>query len=286
FILAAVSCSPQSHTPGHRTTLIDNVTSQLPSPPPTTPTLAEATEPASPRVARGEVHDRIVHAAGELFAERGFDNTSLQDIGDAVGVLKGSLYHYISSKEDLLYAVIQHGHEGLLENVRMCKELRAGPAETLVAFAVGHITLNVHPDRYQRGIVFLRDSARLKDDKRQAVIRDRDAYTEYLQQIIRDGQRRKVFCPDLDVRLTSYAILGVLNSFHRWYRPTGKSSPTEIARQFSAFILAAVSCSPQSHTPGHRTTLIDNVTSQLPSPPPTTRAPSRRRRRSSSTSGG
>src|SRR5271170_806811 len=213
-------------------------------------------------------YDRIVHAAGELFAERGFDNTSLQDISAAVGVLRGSLYHYISSKEELLYAVIQHGHEGLLENIRMCKELRAGPAETLAAFAVGHITLNVHPDRYQRGIVFLRDSTRLSEDKRQAVIRDRDAYTEYLQQIIRDGQRRKVFCPDLDVRLTSYAILGVLNSFHRWYRPTGKSSPQDIARQFSAFILAAVNCSPPIHTPGHRTALIDSFAIAPASSPP------------------
>ncbi|MCX2934250.1 helix-turn-helix domain containing protein, partial [Mycobacterium sp. CVI_P3] len=49
----------------------------------------------STRAAHDARYDSVVHAAGELFAERGFDNTSLQDIGDAVGVLKGSLYHYI-----------------------------------------------------------------------------------------------------------------------------------------------------------------------------------------------
>ncbi len=207
----------------------------------------------------GARYDEIVATAGKLFAERGFDNTSLQDIGDAVGVLKGSLYHYIESKEQLLYDVIRHGHDGLLENIRMCKELDAGPAETLVAFATGHIILNVHPERYERGIVFLRDSMRLSEEKRQLVLRDRDRYTKFLHKILRDGQKQEIFCPDLDTRLCAFGILGTLNSFHRWYRPGGSSSPEEIAREFSAFIFASVACTPAEHCPGHRTALVNDV---------------------------
>lgn len=215
-----------------------------------------------PKVTRDR-YSEIVHGAGRLFAERGFDNTSLQDIGDAVGVLKGSLYHYIASKEELLYDVIKVGHEGLLENMRVCRALKGDPLETLSAFAYGHITLNVHPDRYERGIVFVRDSHRLSPDKREIVLRDRDAYERLLRATIADGQRQHLMCPDLDPALTSFAVLGVLNSFQRWYRPTGPASPEQIAREFASFAVAAVRCTPAEHTPGHRGALMDAVAGQI-----------------------
>jgi AcrR family transcriptional regulator len=211
----------------------------------------------------GERYAEIVHGAGKLFAEHGFDNTSLQDVGDAVGVLKGSLYYYIESKEQLLYDVIKVGHEGLLENIRICRALKGDPLETLSAFAYNHIALNAHPDRYERGIVFLRDSHRLSPEKREMVMRDRDAYDQLLRKTIADGQRQHLICPDLNPTLTSFAVLGVLNSFQRWYRPTGPASPDEIAREFAAFVVAAVACTPADHVPGHRRTMINIVAGQI-----------------------
>ena len=211
----------------------------------------------------GDRYAEIVRGAGKLFAEQGFDNTSLQDVGDAVGVLKGSLYHYIESKEHLLYDVIKVGHEGLLENLRICRALKGDPLQTLSAFAYNHITLNVHPDRYERGIVFIRDSHRLSPEKREMVLRDRDAYQRLLRTAISDGQRQHLICPDLDAALTAFATLGVLNSFQRWYRPTGPASPEQIAREFASYIVAGVRCTPEEHTPGHRGVLIDAVVGQI-----------------------
>lgn len=212
---------------------------------------------------RQQRYDDIVLEAGKLFAQRGFDNTSLQDIGEAVGVLKGSLYHYIGSKEELLYDVINGAHKGLAENISVCEKLEVGPSERLAAFAVGHILLNVHPDRYARGVVFLRDGGRLNPDKRELVLRDRNRYRDYLRLVLTEGQRHGEFCRDVDSQLCAFTILGSLNSFHRWYQPSGRMKPEQIAREVACLIVASVACSPQVHVPGHRTAVLDALPAEV-----------------------
>ena len=85
-------------------------------------------EAARPRAVRSPVIERkygeIVEAAGRLFAQQGFDGTSLQDIANEVGVLKGSLYHYITTKEDLLFRLFEEVHEQVQ---RIAEEVKAEP---------------------------------------------------------------------------------------------------------------------------------------------------------------
>lgn len=216
-----------------------------------------------PRGLHEDTRREIVRVAGELFAERGFDGVSIRDIGAAVGVLKGSLYHYISSKEELLYEIIAVGHQGLLENLRICAELRGSPLERLSAFTYNHITLNAEESRYARGIVFLRDSHHLPEAKRAEIHRDRAAYEEFLRNLIDDGQREWQICPELNPRLCSLGILGVLNGFQRWFRPSGPTTPDQIGREFAGFVVSAVACDPTTHRPGHRFAFVDAMAPQL-----------------------
>src|SRR5690242_21930048 len=66
----------------------------------------------------------IVEAAARVFHEKGYESTSIQDIADAVGILKGSLYYYITSKEDLLFEIIRGVHEEALKNLELRSEER------------------------------------------------------------------------------------------------------------------------------------------------------------------
>ncbi|MDB5970013.1 MAG: hypothetical protein JWQ90_2463 [Hydrocarboniphaga sp.] len=208
-------------------------------------------------------YEDIVHIAGELFAEKGFNGTSLNDIADSVGVLKGSLYHYISSKEDLLFDVVKVAHEGLHENMRLAEQFASDPLRQITAFSYGHIFLNAVVERMHRGIVFLHDSKYLPVKKRNLVTKDRDSYTVYLRDIVARGQKAGQFDPELDPRMCSFAIFGVITSYIRWYKPGGQITPHTIGREAAAFILASVE-SPETRTKmGSRFAAVDEVIAEF-----------------------
>ena len=73
----------------------------------------------------------IVEAAAHAFRERGFAATSLEDIATEVGIWKGSLYHYIDSKEDLLFAVVRGPADRILDDLRLLANLDLPPAEKI-----------------------------------------------------------------------------------------------------------------------------------------------------------
>lgn len=214
-----------------------------------------------PKTENGERRfDDIVLIAGELFAERGFNGTSLKDIADAVGVLKGSLYHYISSKEDLLYEVIKIGNLGLAENMRLCDHFASSPIEQLAAFCYFHILLNAVPDRIDRGIVFIQDAKYLAPDKREQIFADRDTYQAYLRSIISRGVASGIFDPEIDQRICSFTIFGALTSYIRWYKPDGPITPHDLARESAAFVVASLVSAPRSDA---RFKIVDQVIAQF-----------------------
>lgn len=208
-------------------------------------------------------YEDIVNIAGELFAEKGFNGTSLNDVADAVGMLKGSLYHYISSKEDLLFDVIRVSHEGLREVIDLAEAFASDPVHHLAAFSYGHIFLNAVVDRIHRGIVFLQDSKNLTPKKRALVMRDRDNYDHYLREIIARGQQAKQFDAELDPRMCSFGIFGVLTSYIRWYKPDGEMTPHMLGRESAAFILASVVSQATRQKMGSRFRIVDEVIGEL-----------------------
>ena len=59
----------------------------------------------------------IYDAAARVFSEKGYDGASIQDVADAVGILKGSLYYYIDTKQDLLFGIIDEVHRDTLRSL-------------------------------------------------------------------------------------------------------------------------------------------------------------------------
>jgi AcrR family transcriptional regulator len=208
-------------------------------------------------------YEDIVNIAGELFAEKGFNGTSLNDVANSVGVLKGSLYHYISSKEDLLFDVIRVSHEGLQEVIDLAEPFASDPMHHLAAFSYGHVFLNAVVDRMHRGIVFLQDSENLSPKKRALVMRDRDNYDHYLREIIARGQTAEQFDAELEPRMCSFAIFGVLTSYIRWYKPDGEITPCGLGRESAAFILASVVSERTRQKMGSRFRIVDEIIDEL-----------------------
>ncbi|HEU4540544.1 MAG TPA: TetR/AcrR family transcriptional regulator [Jiangellaceae bacterium] len=200
------------------------------------------TEAAAPRRGRPpnpQLRARILSAALELFAERGYDATSVNQVVIRAGVTKGALYHYFAAKEDLLYEI----YRGLLDQQladldRICAE-EPDPSHALRAVIRDLVVSTI---RYRRAVtVFSRESARLSPERWHALQRDWRRYQEVVRGLIRDAQRRGTFNAVASPELVSWMIFGLTTGLPSWYRPDGPKSPSDIADEASEFVLAALS---------------------------------------------
>ena len=197
-------------------------------------TVREASGQGSARPREAELR----RAATRLFRERGFHATSMQDLAEAIGMNRGSLYHYIESKDDLLWWIVG----GALEQLRARVEpilAGDGPAVDRLRGAIfGHLAFAAeHADELGLIQVELRS---LPAGRRNALIEQRDAYEHLwratLAAAMADGSLRAS-----DVRLTGIAILSACNWFTQWYRPDGQLSVDQIASAFADLFLSPVS---------------------------------------------
>lgn len=208
---------------------------------------AENFERAVPPKARknrevGSRFEDIVDAAARLFSEQGYAATSIQDIADRVGLLKGSLYHYIHTKEDLLEAVIQEAHHHTASLGVEALEVEGDALDKLRYVVRRH--LSGAAGNLAKVRVFYRESKFLPPDRLEQILASRDTYEHSLRQIIAAGVEEGTLAPHLDPTLTAIAILAVLNSVQQWFRPDGPRSLEEVTAAFTDLVLRSVAAQP------------------------------------------
>ena len=189
----------------------------------------------------------IVEAAATVFKEKGYEAASTAEIGTRVGLLKGSLYYYIQTKEDLLFAVIQEVHEAFLSNRMACEQVEGSAAVKMRMFIEGHVAVNAR--EATRATVFYRDFNSLNPERRAFIIAERDHYDRFLRSLIEQGQAEGVFCGDLNPKITSIAILAMMNHVFQWYQLGGDLTPEDVGHQYADLLLGSLVC--PRHTPGH-----------------------------------
>jgi AcrR family transcriptional regulator len=192
----------------------------------------------------------ILDTAARVFYERGYGSTSMQEIADAVGILKGSLYYYIESKEDLLWEILKSVHIEAMRNVQETEALGGTALQKLRAFLTSHVMFNA--ENLIKTGVFFHDFQLLSVRRRAEIVVERDAYECFLRGLVEQGQAEGDVCPDLDPKLVTLGMLGMMNWIHHWYRKGGESSPTRIAGEYADFLIAGIACDPATHRSGHR----------------------------------
>lgn len=178
----------------------------------------------------------IVEAAAEAFRTKGFAATSLEDIASAVGIWKGSLYHYIDTKEDLLFAVVREPAEEILVGLRDLSQMDLPPTEKIRRATRSH--LKVLETNFVYASVYLQEIAGRRRLKEWSAM-DRE-YLELLESIIRDGIAEGEFAPLTNPRIATLGIIGSLNWLTHWYRPEGPLRADAIADQFCDMFLAGL----------------------------------------------
>jgi AcrR family transcriptional regulator len=180
---------------------------------------------------RGGRRAEMARAAARLFAERGYHGTSMQDLADALGLLRGSLYAHIGSKQDLLADVVEDGADHFLERGRRAQAMAGSAEQRLTEFLVGHSETAI--GHLEAATVFLNEWRYLDAERRARVKAKRDDYESILRAIISDGIAAGEFRSDLDVAMTGRLLLSAGNWLYTWYRPKGRLAPAEIGECFA-----------------------------------------------------
>lgn len=190
------------------------------------------------RKPREERWAELIEVATQVFYEKGYDGASLQDIADRLGMLKGSLYYYIQSKEDLLFDVISTVHRDGLAVVRARADVEGTPLEKLESVIVGHVEhtcRNLVPTA-----VFLHELSALPADRREEVLGSEHAYQGVFRDLIEQAQKQEDVRDDLDPRLATLSVLGSTNWVYRWFRPGGAFTPEQIGAELAEMTIRGI----------------------------------------------
>jgi AcrR family transcriptional regulator len=179
-----------------------------------------------------ERRDELTRIAARLFAERGYQGTSLADLAEELGVQKPSLYHHIAAKEDLLWAVAWEGAEAFHAAL---DAVPAGLAATERIRLALRAHLAVVAAQLDVATVFLREWRYLSDERRERFVAERRRYEERVRDLFREGVERSEFRTDLDVGTATLLFLSAANWAYTWLRADARTD--EVADRLYAALL-------------------------------------------------
>ncbi|MBI5653554.1 MAG: TetR/AcrR family transcriptional regulator [Chloroflexi bacterium] len=177
--------------------------------------------------------EQIFTEAVRIFREKGYHAASMQNIADAVGLRKASLYHYISSKEQLLSKIFEQSTGALTQQLEIIIASSDSPTEKLRRAIQAHLTaLTEQLDIYT---VYLSERRELAARVNAKVRAQAEQHARLIEKILEQGIKTGDFRAT-DVKMAALAIIGMCNWLYQWYSPTGRLQPTEIANIFSDLI--------------------------------------------------
>jgi AcrR family transcriptional regulator len=179
-----------------------------------------------------------LHAtATRLFRQRGYHATSMQDLGEALGMNRGSLYHYISGKDELLWAILNRALDLLEARVLPLLDADVPPVQRLTDAIREHLRVAAdHADELSLIQIELRS---LGVERQHEIIDRRNQYENRWRAAIEAGIAEGSLRP-FDVRLAGIGILSACNWFTQWYRPDGPMSVDQIADAFGELFLGGL----------------------------------------------
>lgn len=178
----------------------------------------------------------ILRTAARLFQEKGYDAASMQDIASALDLSKAALYHHFSSKDEILFQIMSYGMDIFETQVLGAIKNIADPEERLKACIQLHVQV-VLGGRDREITVILHENHALPEDEKRQINARKKAYIVYLENLIGEVQRKRGGAMTVQPRVAAFALLGMINWMYQWYRPEGRISGPEIARQYTALLL-------------------------------------------------
>nr|EIF88865.1 transcriptional regulator, TetR family protein [Streptomyces tsukubensis NRRL18488] len=181
---------------------------------------------------------KLLSAATRLFAEHGYDKTSVQEIVEAAGVTKGALYHYFGSKEDLLQEV--YGRMLRLQQERLDAFARSGaPVDVRLRAAAADVVVTTIENLHD-ATIFFRSMHHLSPEKNKQVRAERRRYHERFRALVEEGQSSGVFSAATPADLVVDYYFGSVHHLSTWYRPDGPLTKEQVADHLADLLMRAL----------------------------------------------
>ncbi len=177
----------------------------------------------------------VLETAAKVFARRGYAAATVQDVADELGMLKGSIYYYIKSKEDLLFRLLNAVHDdvdAVLQEAILVEGLN--PLERLLLYVRNQCTYNLN--NLVRISVYYHDLDQLGDERREEILRRRRAHENYIVKLVREAQEQGLIDDKRDARLLSYNVFAALIWPYRWFKPRGRIKVDGVVETCVSFI--------------------------------------------------
>lgn len=161
---------------------------------------------------------KLLAYAARLFRQKGYPGTTTRELADLLGLKKASLYHYLSSKEDLLYELCASSVQIISDDVKA--EIKgSAPEEQLNAAICAHVRASIR-DRDMHSVMWT--EFRYLDAERQLEIKTlRAKYEQVFRKLVKEGQARGQLRSDIDSRYLTLMLLNLLNWTIFWFEPDG-----------------------------------------------------------------
>jgi AcrR family transcriptional regulator len=176
----------------------------------------------------------ILEAAAQVFREKGFHGASMSDIAEAVDLRKASLYHHVSSKQEILSELLDRALQILLERISAVTVQNISADKKLKMMICEY--LQILTENVDLAAVLLFEHRSLERRQQARHIPNRDKFESLWKDVLIEGVRTKLFKCD-DPGLTTRALFGILNWTITWYRPDGGKTIDQIADNYSKLLL-------------------------------------------------
>jgi AcrR family transcriptional regulator len=181
------------------------------------------------------VPERLIEVALRLFAEKGFEGTSVQDVVVTAGVTKGAMYHYFGSKDDLLAEIYARVLRLQMERLETFVGADQPVAERVFAAAADVVVTTI--EHLDSTTVFFRSLHQLSKVKADQVRHERRRYHDAFRGMVLEGQQSGVFREDVSADLVVDFFFGSVHHLPMWWKADGRPTPAEVGSTFATLFL-------------------------------------------------
>lgn len=172
----------------------------------------------------------LLSAAARTFAERGFHATSMRDLSRASGMSLAGIYHYVASKQELLFLIQDRCFEKVIAGAREAVARAQGLEAQIAAFIKHHVVFfaaHMHEMK-----VLSHEAEQLTGTMRQQVVQRKREYVAILAELV-----DRLPSPRVGHLAAVWSAFGMINWIYTWYKPTGPITPEELGDQMAAVFL-------------------------------------------------
>lgn len=199
-----------------------------------TPLGSSASTPTADSIA---LRQRVLDSAAALFARKSYAGTTMEEVADSVGELRGTVYYHFDNKQALLEGIQLRLTEELASRLEEAQRSQGTPAERLGRMVAALTDAAIdHPDAFATSLEDLKYlTPRARRDAAQRVDDVLGMLAEAIDAALPDARRA-----DVDSAVTASTIFYTIANVHNWYRPTGRLPREEVTRQVTRLLLGGI----------------------------------------------